>query len=129
VHTRTSPHCAGEGVANSGVDLIYASCHCHAPACISCELWNADSGELICEQIPIYGKFGHLNETNKYDEAGYVAIPPCLFGPESEGLYPAPYLQYNTNLTAIKKNNNTYDHYGEMAMWQMRAAQAYTPAE
>eukprot|EP01052_Picozoa_sp_SAG31_P011433 SAG31_NODE_646_length_13223_cov_14.088845_4_plen_602_part_00 len=124
---RTSPHCAGEGVANSGVDLIYASCHCHAPACVSCELWNADTGELICEQIPVYGQSKHLNETNKYDEEGYVAIPPCLFGPESEGLYQAPYLQYNTNLTAIKKNNNTYDHYGEMAMWQMRAAQAYTP--
>eukprot|EP01051_Picozoa_sp_SAG22_P015693 SAG22_NODE_2088_length_3030_cov_7.531900_4_plen_160_part_00 len=51
-----------------------------------------------------------------------------LFGPAEEGLEPMPYLRYDTNLTAIKKNNNTYDHYGEMAMWQMRAAAAYQPA-
>jgi hypothetical protein len=28
--------------------LNYAAFHCHAPACISGELWNADTGELIC---------------------------------------------------------------------------------
>jgi len=33
---RTSPHCAGAGL--SGISLVYMSCHCHAPACISCEL-------------------------------------------------------------------------------------------
>jgi hypothetical protein len=25
--------------------LIYAAFHCHAPACISGELWNDDTGE------------------------------------------------------------------------------------
>ena len=28
--------------------LMYAAFHCHAPACISGELWNDDTGELIC---------------------------------------------------------------------------------
>ena len=57
----------------------------------------------------------------------YIAIPPCLFGDESEGLYPPHYLSYDTNLTFIKWNNNTYEHYGEMDMWQMRGAQAWDP--
>lgn len=124
---RTSPHCTG--VDSSGTKLMYASCHCHAPSCLGCELWNADTGELICRQTPVYGNSpAATNETNKYDEQGYVAIPPCLFGDEADGLMPPPYLKYDQNLTAIKRNNNTYDHYGEMAMWQMRGAQAYEPA-
>lgn len=121
---RTSPHCAG--VDKSGTMLMYASCHCHAPACLGCELWNADTGKLICRQTPVYGKSpAASNETNKYDEMGYIAIPPCLFGEEADGLMPPHYLKYDQNLTAIKRNNNTYDHFGEMAMWQMRGAQWY----
>ena len=38
---------------------------------------------------------------------------------------PPHYLKYDQNLTSIKRNNNTYDHFGEMAMWQMRGAQWY----
>mmetsp|Transcript_11909 Transcript_11909/g.30617 ORF Transcript_11909/g.30617 Transcript_11909/m.30617 type:complete len:553 (+) Transcript_11909:1-1659(+) len=120
---RTSPHCAG--ASGSGIMLIYSSCHCHAPACISCELWNADTGELLCRQVPVFGESPAATPENPYDERGYIAIPPCLYGPESEGLYPPTYLSYDTNLTSIKKNNNTYGHYGEMAMWQMRGYQAY----
>ena len=37
-------------------------------------------------------------------------------------------MRYDQNLTSIKWNNNTYGHYGEMAMWQMRGYQAYEPA-
>merc|ERR1711964_173560 len=123
---RTSPHCAGPEVMSSGINLVYASCHCHAPSCLSCELWNADTGKLICRQVPVYGSSAAVgeNSTNKYDEKGYIAIPPCLFGPEEEGLEAPHYLKYDQNLTAIKRNNNTYAHWGEMAMWQMRGAQA-----
>jgi len=118
---RTSPHCAGG--QGSGINLVYSSCHCHAPACLKCELWNADTGKLICMQKPYTGK-GVDNDTDPYDAKGYIAIPPCLYGPE-EGLHPEEYLSYDTNLTSIKWNNNTYGHYGEMAMWQMRGYQAY----
>ena len=74
-----------------------------------------------------------------FDELGYVAIPPCLWGPKDEGLIPPSFLSFDTNLLSIKRNNNTYGrikqmitrnlfgnfapfsgHYGEMAMWQMR---------
>lgn len=99
---RTSPHCAGAGGA--GISLAYASCHCHAPSCVSCELWNADTGKLICRQVPTYGKSLSATAGNKYDEIGYIAVPPCLYGEEDDGLFPPPYLAYDANLTSIKKN-------------------------
>ena len=51
---------------------------------------------------------------------GYIAIPPCLWGSEEEGLVPPTFLSFDTNLLSIKRNNNTNAHYGDMAMWQMR---------
>ena len=57
---------SGDAAACGDVDLIekrdggffrlmYAAAHCHAPACMSIELWNDDTGELICRNVPIYG--------------------------------------------------------------------------
>ena len=58
---------------------------------------------------------------DKFDEAGYVVLPPCLWGSEEEGLEPAVWLPANTPMVSIKKNHNTNaGHYGEMASWQMR---------
>jgi len=99
-----------------GINLIYAGGHCHAPSCISLELYNQDTGELICRQEPVYG----TGSGAPFDELGYIAIPPCLWGPAEEGLVPPTLLTWDTNLMSIKKNNNTYTHYGEMASWQMR---------
>merc|ERR1712059_29803 len=53
-NVRTSPHCAGP--LKSGINLMYASGHCHAPSCLKMELWNADTGALICKQVPYVGK-------------------------------------------------------------------------
>ena len=108
---RTSPHCAG--AAGSGISLAYASCHCHAPSCISCELWNADTSELICRQVPTYGKSMAATASNKYDEIGYIAVPPCLYGDEDDGLFPPPYLAYDQNLTSIKKVSSIYPRLGK----------------
>lgn len=36
--------------------LTYAAFHCHAPACMLGELWNRDTGELICRNVPEYGE-------------------------------------------------------------------------
>jgi len=100
-------------VNHTQISLIYAGGHCHAPSCISLELYNADTGQLICRQLPIIGTGG------KFNELDYLHIPPCLWG-EEEGLLQPPVLSKNTNLLSIKKNNSTYAHYGEMASWQMR---------
>ena len=97
--------------------LMYAGGHCHAPSCISITLINNDTGEVLCDQLPIYGKGDVLND--KWDEAGYVTLPPCLWG--DKGLDPPMRLPIGTNLLSIKKNRNTHvGHYGEMASWQMR---------
>ena len=100
---------------NSGVKLIYAAPHCHAPSCISMELYNDDTGELLCLVKSIMGK----GTNKKFDEKGYIRLDPCLWGYD-DGLYNPPLLKWNSNLSSIKRNNNTYKHYGEMASWQMR---------
>jgi len=105
----------------SNIRLIYAGGHCHAPSCISIKLYRNDTGhemELLCEQVPVIGK-GNVHD-DKYDEAGYIALPPCLWG-DDEGLNPSVLLPANTPMVSIKQNRNTHmGHYGEMASWQMR---------
>ncbi|CAB9505419.1 Stress up-regulated Nod 19 [Seminavis robusta] len=100
-----------------GIELINAMPHCHAPSCLSMELYNADTGQLLCHVQPKPGK-----STNKvYDELGYLAIPPCLWSHNpDDGLMEPPFLSTDTNLLSIKRNNNTVGHFGEMASWQMR---------
>ena len=98
----------------------------------SMELYHADTGKLLCAHYPVYGKthqiFDELVKAGIWTISnyyliiyqGYIAIPPCLWGTESEGLLPPVYLPYDANLLSIKRNNNTWAHYGDMAMWQMR---------
>ena len=38
------------------MELIYAAGHCHAPSCISMELYHADTGMLLCSHYPVYGE-------------------------------------------------------------------------
>ena len=101
--------------------LLYAGGHCHAPSCLSIELYRNDTGhemELLCRQLPYYGAGDTARD--KFDERGYVALPPCLWG-DDDGLRPSFVLPPDTPLVSIKRNNNTHaGHYGEMASWQMR---------
>jgi len=101
--------------------MIYAGGHCHAPSCISIELYRNDTGtpQLLCHQATKYGE-GEVDK-DKFDEAGYVVLPPCLWGDASEGLEAPSWLPPNTPMFSIKRNRNTWTgHYGEMASWQMR---------
>merc|ERR1711879_1039221 len=86
------------------------------------ELYNEDTGKLLCRQEPVYG-----TGTEIFNEEGYIAIPPCLWSENGEnpGLVEPDLLTWNTNLMAIKRNNNTNKHYGEMASWQMRGILVY----
>jgi len=90
--------------------------HCHAPSCIREELWNADTGEIICNVTANYGslEYGPLSQT--FNEMNYAAIPPCIFG-HQPGLQTPFSLSPDTNLRAIKYFNNTYRHVGQMAQW------------
>mmetsp|Transcript_379 Transcript_379/g.1116 ORF Transcript_379/g.1116 Transcript_379/m.1116 type:complete len:540 (+) Transcript_379:1019-2638(+) len=102
--------------STEGIKLIYAGPHCHAPTCLSMDLFNADTGELLCHVEPIRGK----GSDSPYDEHGFLAIPPCLWGSTAEGLVEPQLLSLDTTLLSIKRNNNTLPHTGEMALWQMR---------
>ena len=101
---------------SSGFELIYAGPHCHAPTCLSMELYDSDTGNLLCR---VDGILGEGNNTKKYDERGYIRLNPCLWGYDN-GLLRPKFFNWNNNFTSIKINNNTYAHYGEMASWQMR---------
>lgn len=122
--TRYGPDCECEHTITMHLNisekrLIYAGGHCHAPSCIDIRLYRNDSGtpELMCAQTTEYG--GGNIATDKFDEAGFVALPPCLW--EGEGLDPAPWLPANTPVFSVKRNRNTrFGHFGEMASWQMR---------
>lgn len=85
--------------------------HCHAPNCIREELWNADTNTLICSSAARYG-----NAALPFDEAGYVAMTPCLWG-DQDGLSTPVIIGPETNLTAVKYFNNTFRHVGQMAQW------------
>lgn len=96
---RKAPTCWGNTTGYDGIHLIYAAGnprprsspppgHCHAPSCLSMELYSADTGKLLCRHDPVYGKTHEVNLTNFFqfqqnqvhDELGYVTIPPCLWG-------------------------------------------------
>jgi hypothetical protein len=95
----------------SGITPLVIAAHCHAPSCIRQQLFNADTGDLLCQVEAKYG-----SSSDVFDERGYVALPPCLFGYQ-DGLYKPVTLKPDTNLTAIKVFNNTYRHVGQMAQW------------
>jgi hypothetical protein len=121
----------------SGIKLIYAGPHCHAQACLSMELYNADTGKLLCSVQPIRGGDSKNNnninneeeeEEEGYNEEGFIAIPPCLWSENninnsssaSSSLSQPDFLSLNTTLMSIKRANSTFPHTGEMASWQMR---------
>ena len=69
------------------------------------------TGELICRQDPVYG--GKGDSEPKFDEAGYILQPPCLWG-DGPGLEPMP-LASGVTFTVRATTNSTYGHHGEMA--------------
>jgi len=100
-----------------GFELIYAGGHQHAPAALSIELIDADTGKLLCRNEPVLG-----SGSGAWNETGYLlSIPPCVWG-HDKGLPPPPVLKKETRLLSIAKYNNTYKHTGVMSLWQIRGA-------
>ena len=90
-----------------------------APTCLSMELFNEDTGESICRNVPTYGTLlANATGERRFEEEGYLALPPCVWGSAEQGLPEPPLLRWDANLTAIKRCNSTYGHTGEMARWQ-----------
>lgn len=100
--------------------VVAAHFHCHAPTCLSMKMyrdWNGTHGNLLCEERPVYGGTGRIDE-KRFDEPGYILQPPCLWGPAEFGLEPPPILE-NVTLHSVKTADATYGHHGEMAWQQM----------
>ena len=92
--------------------------HCHAPSCIREELWNTDTSPptLLCNVSVRYGDENNGNTSSVFNEANYVAIPPCLWG-KQDGLLEPIKLTGDTKIMAVKYFNNTFRHFGQMAQW------------
>ena len=95
---------------------------------------NNETGEMICEQRPSYGgdnpadkhdkyRNGTSRALNRFEESGFIAVPPCLWGSPEHGLDPPPKLDGLT-LRIVKKSNATFGHHGEMAHGQFYYATA-----
>lgn len=100
----------------NGITPLVMTPHCHAPSCIRQEFWNADTGEIICNVTAKYGDLAYGSLDNVFNEANYIAIPPCIFGNQTGLQYPFT-VNPDTNITAIKYLNNSYRHLGQMAQW------------
>ena len=101
---------------NTTATFMVMTPHCHAPSCIREELWNADTGEIICNVSAMYGDAAYGSVYDVFNEPNYITIPPCLFGYQEGLQYPFT-LNMDTNITAIKYFNNTWRHLGQMAQW------------
>lgn len=114
----TNEWCANFELAEKrGIHLVSGGFHCHSPACMGGELYNADTGELLCTVTPIFG-----NSTEALNEESYIWLPPCQWGNGTDGLAKSPLLYPSTNLTSIKRGSSLYGHTGVMAIWQSRGA-------
>jgi len=127
-NTRTSTFDTPYPTKNqTGIKLMYINGHCHAAACLQFDLYNDDTGELICRQQGRMGKTLRPDVDagdDRFDEKGYIRLYPCVFGDHGEGLQAPPFLNFETNLRSVKITNATYTHYGEMAHWQCRGVLA-----
>ncbi|CAE7611237.1 unnamed protein product [Symbiodinium pilosum] len=120
---RITAHVTGKEMGLEDVPVAYTTItplvmtpHCHAPSCLREELWNADTGEIICNVTARYGSTEYGSVNNVFNEANYIALPPCIFGYQP-GLQKPFTLTPSTRLTAIKYFNNTFRHLGQMAQW------------
>ena len=119
------------GTYNGTGKIVAAHFHCHAPACLSVAMYrcprslvesgqvcDSGTGELLCEERPIYG--GEGKNPPKFDESGFILQPPCLFGDPEFGLEQPPDTDPSKwVLHTVKTSNATYGHHGEMAWQQM----------
>ena len=117
------------GTYEGSGSLVAAHFHCHAPTCMSISMYrcdnahvapedcSAETGTLLCEERPIYGQGGE----GRFDEEGFIAQPPCLWGSAEFGLEPPVDVAATSNYTlhSVKVSNATVAHTGEMAWQQM----------
>ena len=106
-----SPQVRGK---SRGFKFVYVSGHCHFGSCLTMELSNADTGELICH---VDGDMGKNRNDIRFDEKDYVKLNPCIWG-DDRGLMKPRFYSWDANFTSVKRSNATDYFTGEMALWQ-----------
>ena len=108
-----------KGSSSAPVHLASIHHHCHAPTCLQMTTYRNDTGEILCRTVPVYGGTGGFvaDQGKRYDEPGYIAAPPCMWGRPEDGLEPAPVMN-GVQIYVEAITNNTYGHHGEMAIAQ-----------
>jgi hypothetical protein len=109
--------------------FVGAHYHCHAPTCLSMEIYNNNTGELLCREEPYHGEGADVSGKGSpttpgkdhFDEQGYIAQRICLWGNSTYGLEKPP-LVSGVPLFIRAITNSTYGHHGEMALPQMLVA-------
>jgi hypothetical protein len=70
------------------------------------------------------GTGGFVSDKPQYDEPGYIATAPCMWGSPEHGLAPPP-LMNGVTIRVEAMTNNTYGHHGEMALPQAMLAKGH----
>mmetsp|Transcript_61941 Transcript_61941/g.170570 ORF Transcript_61941/g.170570 Transcript_61941/m.170570 type:complete len:455 (-) Transcript_61941:351-1715(-) len=113
---RNTSACSGQYKDSEGVYMVYAGGHCHAPNCVSIELWNQDTGELYCRQLPMFGKGDITND--KFDDKGYATLPPCVWSDDaSEDLPTRPRVPFDAKLYSVAVQNSTYGSVPKLSLF------------
>jgi hypothetical protein len=103
--------------ASRSIELVMMGFHCHSPACLGGELYNADTNELLCRVTPVAG-----TDEDPQDEDSFLWLPPCQWGDTDAGFSPPPVITGATNLLGVKRARSLVGHYGVMAIFQGRGA-------
>jgi len=98
------------------VDLVYAVGHLHVGG-LSLDLYDDETGELICHSVPKYGTGEEAG-----DEKGYlVGMSSCTFDPPLR-------MTKETVVRTVARYNNTINRHGVMALWLMEVSDPKPPA-
>lgn len=115
---------AGTAPAGTEIQLIHMLGHCHIGS-LGMQLWNmsAEGGpRVVCQTWNDYGR------TNGWmDEMGYLlGSRPCIYGDPADGFVAPLVVRPGDKLMSLKMSNNTHARYGDMALWEIKAA--FVPA-
>lgn len=99
---------------NAEIELIYAVGHLHVGG-LSLDLYNDETGELLCHSEPTYGKSAKAGDEENY----LVGMSACVYGTRR---HRAPLLKKSTMVRVVARYNSTVNHHGVMALWLMDVA-------
>ena len=115
----TGAQFAGNPPAGQEIAMIHIEGHCHI-GCLSMQLWNmsATPPKLVCQTWNTYGRSNEV-----HDEEGFVrGSLTCVYGDPADGYEAPPIVRPTDQFMSIKTQNSTYARYGDMGLWEIKAA-------